>query len=133
MKSTTATNLLLILLGLVTIFHLVIMLKIIPYEITWGGRLENDQQMYAFESLSIFFNLYLILILLQKAKYINPVFPDKMVQISLWAFMILFALNTVGNLIAETSFEKSFAIITLVSSLLIWRIIKKPRRQISNE
>jgi len=47
----------------VLLFHLSIILKIIPYEITWGGRLKNDSEMYVFETISIVINLFLFLIL----------------------------------------------------------------------
>ena len=40
----------------VSVFHLGILLKIIPYEITWGGRLKDDAEMYVFETISILIN-----------------------------------------------------------------------------
>jgi len=42
-------------------FHLLILLKIIPYEITWGGKLKNDNEMYVFEIISIIINSFLFL------------------------------------------------------------------------
>jgi hypothetical protein len=35
---------------------------------------------------------------------------------------VLFTLNTIGNLFAETNFEKYFTLLTLLSSVLIWLI-----------
>ena len=108
----------------VTLFHLSIILKIIPYEITWGGRLQNDSEMYVFEIISITINIFLGLNLLIKGGYIKQVISLRIVNITLWIFLILFGLNTIGNIIAKTYFEKSFALLTLVSSILIWIILK---------
>jgi hypothetical protein len=41
------------LLVILILFHLSIIAKIIPYNITWGGRLTNDTEMYVFETISI--------------------------------------------------------------------------------
>ena len=120
----TAANIMLVIIGLVTLFHLALLLKIIPYNIAWGGRLTNDSEMYVFESVSIIINLFLGLTLLVKANYIKQLLPKKAVNIILWVFVVIFALNTVGNAFAKTNFEKYFAILTLSSSILIWIILK---------
>lgn len=128
MHPKTAIKIILRLVLAFTIFHLTILLKIIPYEITWGGRLKNDSEMYIFETLSIAINLFLGFILLIKGGYIKEVLSLKIVNIVLWIFLVLFILNTVGNLVAETNFEKSFAIITLALSVLIWVILNKDKK-----
>ena len=66
MEKITAINLMLYLLVVVILFHLCIMLKIVPYEISWGGRLKNDTEMYVFETISIIINLLLFSILPQE-------------------------------------------------------------------
>jgi hypothetical protein len=40
------------------ILHFLILLKIIPYDIAWGGRLQSDQEMYTFETFSIIISLF---------------------------------------------------------------------------
>jgi hypothetical protein len=108
----------------VTLFHLSIILKIIPYDITWGGRLQNYSQMYVFEIISITINIFLGLNLLIKGGYIKQLIPSRIVNLTLWIYFILFGLNTIGNIIAKTNFEKSFAVLTLVFSILILIILK---------
>lgn len=120
-----AVQLMLWLIIVVIIFHLSIILKIIPYEITWGGRLKCDSEMYVFETISIVINLFLIWILLIKGNYIKQVIPIRVVNLILWIFLVIFGFNTIGNVFAKTNFEKSFAVITLISSVLIWMILKK--------
>ena len=108
----------------VILFHVCILFGIVPYDITWGGRLKSDEEMYVFESISIAINLLLGSVLLIKGNYIKPIIRLRIVNVILWIFFVLFALNTVGNLFAETTLEKSFSVLTLALSVLIWIILK---------
>jgi membrane protease YdiL (CAAX protease family) len=112
------------LLSVVIVFHVCIIVKIIPYTIAWGGRLQNDSEMYVFEFVSIGVNLILGFVLLMKSHYLKFYFKEKIVNFILWFFLALFALNTIGNLFAKTTFEKFFSILTLLSAILIWRVLK---------
>ncbi len=112
----------------VILFHILILLKIIPYEITWGGKLKTDEEMYVFETFSILVNLFFIFVLLQKGVFIKPFLEKKTVSIILWIFLAIFVLNTIGNLFAKTTFEKGFTILTLVNSILLWKINKTTNR-----
>ena len=123
-RAHNAIKILLGLLSIVIFLHLLVMLKIISYKIAWGGRLQNDEQMYMFETLSIIINLLLGLILLMKGRYIQYQFKEKTLNILLWIFLMLFILNTVGNLFSETNFEKLFSLLTLVFASLIWVILR---------
>ena len=114
---------------LATIFHLLILVRVIPYEITWGGRLKTVEEMYVFETISILINSFFIFILLQKGEYIRYFWGKKTVTIVLWIFFAIFVLNTIGNVFAKTNFEKYFAILTLINSILIWTINKTITKQ----
>jgi len=113
------------LLLIVTLFHLSIMVKIIPYNIAWGGRLTNDNEMYVFESISIFVNVFLSWILLMKGNFVKFKFSTRIVKIILWLFFVLFILNTVGNIFAKTNFEKYFTLLTGLFAILTWKILKQ--------
>ena len=127
MNPRLAIKIMLWLFAVVTIFHLCIVVKIIPYEISWGGRLKSNSEMYIFESISILINLFLIFVLLIKGKYLTEIIPMKIVNFSLWIFFVLFGLNTIGNILAKTNFEKYFTLLTLASAILIWIILKKSK------
>jgi len=119
-----------IFLGLLTaviLFHICIILKIIRYDIVWGGQLKNDIEMYVFETISILINIFLSIVLLMKGDFIRFRFSDKVINVILWFFFVLFILNTIGNLFAQTFFEKFFAILTGFSAILIWNIIMKKK------
>lgn len=49
---------LLIILSIFLVFHCLILCKIIPYNILWGGRLKSDIEMYRFETVSILINCF---------------------------------------------------------------------------
>jgi hypothetical protein len=123
-KTNTAINTLLAILLAVITFHILIIIKVIPYEITWGGRLKNDQEMYVFESVSILINLLLGFVLLIKGNYISVRISNAFLSGILWFFLIVFVLNTVGNLFAKTNFEKSFSVLTLLFAILIAIVIR---------
>jgi hypothetical protein len=122
-------NILVAISVLATIFHLLILVRVIPYEITWGGKLKSVEEMFVFETISILINSFFIFILFQKAEYIRYFLGKKTVNIILWVFFSIFSLNTVGNVFAKTNFEKYFTILTLVNSILIWAINRKVTKQ----
>ncbi len=121
-------NALKIFLGLlitVVLFHISILIQIIPYAITWGGRLQNDTEMYAFEAISILINVFLLWVLSMKGGFAKFKFSAKSVNIILWVFFVIFILNTIGNLFSRTLFEKLFSFLTGISAILLWNILKK--------
>lgn len=107
------------------VFHISILLKIAPQDIIWGGRLGSEAEMYLLESISIFFTLYLILILLIKGSFIRPVVSPKVVNISLAIFLILFILNTIGNAFAKTALERTFALLSITIAVMLWTLLRK--------
>ena len=64
MKTKSRIFLVIALVAAITVFHILIVFGIIPYEYVWGGRLKNDAQMYISETVSIVLNLFLIVVLL---------------------------------------------------------------------
>jgi hypothetical protein len=111
----------------VILFHICIIIKLIPYNIAWGGRLSNDNEMYVFETITILINLFLAWILSMKGNLVRFKFTDKTINTILWIFFGIFVLNTVGNILAKTNFEKFFTVLTGLSAILIWNIVKQTK------
>ena len=130
MNPKLTIKVLLWLIAAVSLFHFTILIKIIPYEISWGGKLKNDAEMYLFESISILTNLFLGYVLLIKGEFVSKLISTKVVNIILWVFLFIFGLNTLGNIFAETLFEKSLSLLTLVFTFLLWNILKKSNKDI---
>ena len=126
MKTTTAGNILLTILGPVIVFHLLVLFQVIPYTIVWGGRLKSVEEMYLFELVSIFLNLLLLFITLQKTGYIRQVVSEKAISIIFYLFLVLFLLNTIGNLTAKSSIELiGGTLFTSLSAFLCWILAKR--------
>lgn len=123
--SKHAINIILVIVLALYVFHFGILLKLIPYNIAWGGRLKNDKEMYVFEFISILINLVLMLLLLMKANKMKPLISERSINIILWFYFGLFTLNTIGNLMAETNFEKGFAVLTAFLATLILLVVRK--------
>jgi hypothetical protein len=118
-----AVNTILILAALVFVFHILIISGVIPYKYVWGGRLESNEQMLRFESISMIINLFIIFIVSIKGSYIRPYLSSKVVKVFLWIFSILFVLNTIGNLLSLNSLEAIIATpITFILALMFLRL-----------
>lgn len=123
-SSKISANILIALISLVILFHISVIVKLIPFEIVWGGQITNEQEMYIFEVVSILINALLLLTILTKVNYITLSIPLKVVDVILWLFVWLFLINTIGNLFAETYLEKFFSLLTLAFAFLIWQIVR---------
>ena len=118
-----AVNTILILAALVFVFHILIISGVIPYQYVWGGRLESNEQMLRFESISMIINLFIIFIVSIKGNYIRPYLSSKVVKVFFWIFSILFVLNTIGNLLSLNSLEAIIATpITFILALMFLRL-----------
>ena len=97
---------LIIILSAVLVFHFLVLLKVIPYKIVWGGRLKSDTQMYRFEVVSIFTNLIFLAIVFAYSGILLSDISPNIISILLWIMAALFALNTLGNLMSKNKLEK---------------------------
>lgn len=112
-----------ILLSCAVVFHLLVLIQLIPYSIVWGGRLESTSAMYVFESVSLSLNLFIVFVIAIKGGYIRPVLPKRLVQIILWFLVVLFSLNTVGNIFSLSLLEALlFTPVTFISAILCFRL-----------
>lgn len=109
--------------SLVIIFHLLVLVQLIPFDVVWAGRLKSVEEMIVFEMISISINLVLMVILLVKSNYMKRGARDQWVNMALWAFALLFLLNTLGNLFSKTSLETYIATpLTFVSFVFCIRL-----------
>ncbi len=112
-----------ILFSLVLVFHLLIVVRIIPYGIVWGGRLTNASEMYAYEAVSIVVNIIMLAIVAVRGGYVKSSLSQKPVRIALWVMAGLFFLNTVSNIFSVNETERLvFTPLTLMSSILCYRL-----------
>ena len=97
---------LLILLSLFLLLHFSILIKIIPYNLVWGGRLKSEKEMVRFEIFSILINSLFVIITLTQMSLLTIDIPKNVITYSLWLMTGLFLLNTLGNVTSKNKLEK---------------------------
>ncbi len=116
-------NVILAMLLCISIFHILVMVGLIPYSIVWGGRLKSLSQMYVFEAVSLIITLAIMSVVGMKAGYIQPFLSGKVINVILWFLAALFLLNSVGNIMSLSKVEAIvFTPLTLLSALLFYRM-----------
>ena len=121
-----AAKLMLILFGAVVVFHLLVLLQVLPYSIVWGGKLNSVEQMRSMETVSICINLFMILVVLLRAQLIRLDLRPLFLQVVMGLMCALFVLNTLGNLFSENLFERLvFTPLTLLLAVLCFRLTLK--------
>ena len=118
-----AINSSIIVICLLLIFHFLILFRIIPYELIWGGRLNSVAEMIRFEWISILMNIILGIIILIKGSFIKSKIPKNIPNFFLWIFTTLFVLNTIGNLFSLNSMESYiFTPVSLYLAIICYRL-----------
>ncbi len=119
----TAQYGLLILLTLLLLLHVLVLLKVIPYNIVWGNRLKSDNDMYRFEIFSLLITTIFLIIIMKHAGFIKIDIPGTIITYALWAMTGLFLVNTIGNSISTNKIERLLltpitVLLTLLSLVL---------------
>ena len=121
-----AIKLMIGLLSIVLIFHFSVLFEVIPYTVVWAGKINSIDEMRVFEIISILINIFMIIVLFIKSKNIRNDYQNKVINFIIWIFVVLFALNTLGNLFAKSLIEQILGTsLTFISSILCWIIVKK--------
>lgn len=92
--------------SLLILFHLLIIAKVLPYSIVWGGRLKSPMEMYRLETISVLVNVFFLLVVLGKRKILKLPANGKVLSLVLWVMCVLFFVNTLGNLISTNKWEQ---------------------------
>ena len=128
-----AANSLVVILLLVTVFHLLVLIGIIPFEIVWGGRLQNTDQMIVFESVSLLLNVTMIAVVVLHTGHFKMQVAQRITTVALWLMAMLFLINTVGNLLSTNQTEKIvFTPLTAILCICCFRLAIGRRNPVSN-
>ena len=132
-----ATYTLIILFSLTIVFHILVLVSVIPNDIVWGSRLSNPKEIALFETISIALNTLFLLVILISAGILKVKISSKIIKGFIWGMMVFFLLNTIGNLASESTLEKIvFTPLTLFLSISLLFLVlpdkKKQRQNILN-
>src|SRR6185295_14428722 len=92
-----AGNILLFSLGLLLVLHILVLLKIVPANIMWGGQ-ATSANLVTLEIIALAVTLFFGCITAAKVGYIQVGRFSVMVNILVWIIFIFLLLNTLGNL-----------------------------------
>ncbi len=128
MNKKIALVIMFFLLGILLIFHFLILTEQIPYDKVWAGRLNSVKEMRNFETFSILVNAFMLAVLSIKYRQLSKGVKNKVIDILIWIFAGFFALNTLGNLFSKSMMELIFGtLLTLTLSILCFIIAKKEK------
>ena len=128
MSKKVALIIMFFILGIILMFHFLIFTEQIPYDKVWAGKLNSVEEMKSFETFSILLNVFMLVILFIKYKQLEREKGNKVIDILIWIFVAFFALNTLGNLFAQSMIELILGtFLTLISSILCFIIVKKEK------
>lgn len=126
MSKKVALWIMFVLLGAVLIFHFLILTELIPFDQVWAGRLKSVEEMRQFETFSILMNVLMLSVFIIKYRLILREKRNRFIDILIWIFAGFFALNTLGNLFAQSTMELILGTaLTLISAVLCVVIAKK--------
>ena len=118
-----ATLALLAIIGAVIVFHLLVIGGILPKTIVWAGRISDPARLVRAEMGSIAVLLVAATFVIARWRSLAHGSPAIVAAVGAWVLVILFTLNTVGNLFAKTRFERIvFTPLTLLLALLMLRL-----------
>ena len=119
-----AGNILLFSLGLLFLFHILVLLKVIPAEIVWGGQIQGvPANLFPLEAVALVVTVIFILIVIAKMGYVQVGKFYTAINIGVWLIFAYLLLNTLGNLASGISLEKLlFAPITIILALCALRL-----------
>ena len=117
-----AGNILLASLGLLLVLHILVLVKIVPATMMWGGQATSDN-LVMLEIVALAVTLFFGFVIAAKIGYVNAGKLASVVNVLVWIIFIFLLLNTLGNLASGVSAENFiFAPITLILALCALRL-----------
>ncbi len=115
-------------IGIITIvfglFHLLVLIGVVPDTIVWGGRITDRQKLIVMETVSLITIVLVGVLSFVHGRMITAENGSMVLRIVMWVFAALFLANTVGNLFAKTAFERfAFTPVTAVLTFLTLRLV----------
>jgi len=122
-SESAAAKSLLALLSAIMLFHVLVIINVIPYEIIWGGRIRNRRELINLELISIIVNAIMIFVVLIRTRMVGFSIRRRWMRLLFWMMFAFFLLNTLGNLVSLNQVEKFiFTPITLFLSFCSLRL-----------
>lgn len=120
---SVAVATMLVVFSLFLIFHVLVIAGVVPQEIVWGGRMSTRAELVQFELVSIATLLLSAVAVFAYGRQRRAGKRALVLRILMWVLVALFVLNTIGNIFAQTDFERyAFTPVTVILALLALRL-----------
>ena len=119
-----AGNVLLIAMALLMVFHVLVLIGVVPAAAIWGGQVQaGTGALVVMEVIAMGVTLVFAAIIAAKAGYLKAGRLRIVVKIGVWLIFAFLVLNTLGNLASGVSTEGLiFAPITLILAFFAFRL-----------
>lgn len=127
-SARVAGNILLVSLGLLALFHVLVLLQVVPADIVWGGQIgDSSASLLTLEVIALLVTALFAAIVAAKLGYVMAGRFRRATNVGVWLIFAYLLLNTIGNLASGVSFEKLIlAPITLLLALCAFRLAIEP-------
>lgn len=121
--AATAGKVLMVLLALLIVMHILLLLRVIPYDLVWGGNIEEASLLVVYETSALVITGIFLLVVALKLGYLEVPRLRRAANISMWVVFAYFAMNIISNLTSGVTWEKVIFIpISIVLALLSLRV-----------
>lgn len=119
-----AGSILLLSLALLAVLHVLILFRVVPAGIVWGGQIgESPGNLVVLETIALLVTLLFALIVAVKAGFVRTTRFRRATGLGMWLVFAYFVLNTLGNLASGVTAERLlFTPITILMALLALRL-----------
>jgi hypothetical protein len=111
-------------LGLLFVFHVLVLLGVVPADIVWGGMIQDTQtNLVTLEVIALLVTGLFMLVIAAKLGYMQVGKFSGIINIGVWFIFVFLLLNTLGNLASGVSLENLvFAPITIILAFCAFRL-----------
>lgn len=127
MRTRQAAWLLFVLLTLFSGFHILVLLEVFSTEMVWGSGLKTRSQVLRLESVALVISFLMIMVMLLYLRIWKFSGAKKIARVGLSVMMVLFAINSVGNLLSPNPVERFFFTpLTIIMTWCAWLCLRNP-------
>ena len=121
---TLAGNILLVLFGLLFVFHVLVIVGIVPSDIIWGGHADDSSvSLISLELMALMVTVLFAVIIAAKMGYIKSGRFQRASRVGMWIIFAYLVFNSVGNFASSNTFEMIvFGPLTIIMSLCALRL-----------
>ena len=108
---------------LLIVFHILILLGVVPSNIVWGGQIVDNATLMKHEILRLIGSFIFLVIIIEKLNQHKITKFKKLSNVAFWFIYIYFIITSIAKLASAVTLEKMIFIpITVILSILLFRL-----------